>query len=274
MSARPGGTRLRALVIAAAIVLAAVLVAQRMLRPRAASSSIPVTTVDRQDIAVTIEATGTVEPIYLVEIKSKASGQIQVMPVEVGSHVRKGDLLAQIDTVIVANQYAQALAALRAAQAKVDISGAQRDRSDDLFKQNVITVDEHEAALLDYANAQAQLANAKANLEIARQQRDDATVRAPVTGTVLSQSVTAGQVISSATSSASGGTSLLTMADLSSIRMRALVSETDIGSLRPGETATVTVDAFPQRPFPGRVEKIEPQSVVQQSVTMFPVLIS
>ena len=274
MTARPRLRVPRALLIAAAVVVVAIVAARLLLHPRVASLSVPVATVGRQDVAVTIEATGTVEPIHLVEIKSKASGQILVMPVEVGSHVRAGALLAQIDTNNVANQYAQALAALRAAQAKVDISGAQKQRSDDLFKQNVITVDEHEAALLDYANAQAQLANARANLDIARQQRDDATVRAPVEGTVLSQSVTAGQVISSATSSASGGTSLLTMADLRSIRMRALVAETDVGSLRPGESATVTVDAFPQRPFQGQVEKIEPQSVVQQSVTMFPVLIS
>jgi HlyD family secretion protein len=81
-------------------------------------------------------------------------------------------------------------------------------------------------------------------------------------------------VISSATSSVSGGTTLLQMADLSRVRIRALVSETDIGSLHPGQSASVSVDAYPQRPFRGTVEKIEPQAVVQQSVTMFPVLIS
>jgi HlyD family secretion protein len=64
------------------------------------------------------------------------------------------------------------------------------------------------------------------------------------------------------------------MADLSRIRLRALVSETDVGNVRAGQTAAVTVDAFPQRSFAGQVEKIEPQAVVQQSVTMFPVLIS
>jgi HlyD family secretion protein len=81
-------------------------------------------------------------------------------------------------------------------------------------------------------------------------------------------------VISSATSSASGGTTLFKTADLSRIQMQALVGETDVGSLTPDMPATVTVDAFPNRPFPGHVIKIEPQAIVQQSVTMFPVLVA
>jgi HlyD family secretion protein len=116
--------------------------------------------------------------------------------------------------------------------------------------------------------------SAKANLDQAKQRLDDATVRAPVEGTVLSQPVNAGQVISSATSSVSGGTTIITMADLRRIRMRAMVAETDLGQVQPGQTATVTVDAYADRTFQGVVEKIEPQAVVEQSVTNFPVLIS
>jgi len=228
----------------------------------------------RRDIAVTIEATGVVEPVDLVEVKSKASGQILRMPVEVGSKVRIGDLLAQIDTVDVQNQYEQAFAAERAARAKVDVSAAQLKRAEELFAQQVITVVEHESSTLDYANAESQLVKARTDFDTARQRRADATVRAPVAGTVLQQLVSAGQVIVSATSSVSGGTALLRMADLGRIRLRALVSETDIGSVKPGQAATVSMEAFPQRSFQGTVEKVEPQAVVQQSVTMFPVLIS
>jgi len=167
---------------------------------------VPFETVGREDIDVTIEATGTVEPINLVEVKSKASGQILAMPVDVGSHVRAGQLLAQVDTVDVENDYEQSLAALRAAQAKNDISGAQRKRSDDLFARGVITADEHEAAVLDLANSDAALVKARTDLSSAAQRRADATVRAPIQGTVLQQLVSVGQVISSATSSVSGGT--------------------------------------------------------------------
>jgi len=244
--------------------------------PRGRGTAEAVTTqpVERHDIALTIEASGTIEPVDLVEVKSKASGTITAMPVSVGSRVTARDLLVQIDTRDVRNQYDQTLAALRAAQVKADVSKAQKARSDSLDAQGVITADEHETAMLDDANAEAALVTARTNLDLAKQRLDDATVRAPVAGTVLSQSVTEGQVISSATSSVSGGTTLLTMADLSRIRMRTLVAETDVGNVRAGQRATVTVDAFPNRTFEGAVEKVEPQAVVAQSVTNFPVLVS
>jgi len=230
--------------------------------------------IERRDITMSVESNGTVEPIDLVEVKSKASGQILKMPVQVGSVVKAGDLLAQIDKVDVQNQYDQAAAALQAAQTKVTISTAQDKRSDALFADQIITAEEHEAATLDLANAQSQLVKARTDLDIARQRLADATVRAPIAGTVLVQPVSVGQVISSATSSVSGGTTLLQMADLRRVRIRALVSESDIGSVHPGQEASVQVDAYPQRTFRGVVEKIEPQAVVEQSVTMFPVLVS
>jgi HlyD family secretion protein len=230
--------------------------------------------VERRDITVTAEATGAVEPINIVEVKSKASGLITRMPVDVGSNVKPGDLLVQIDTHDVQSQYDQTVAALRAAQAQLDVAAAQKKRSDALLKEEVITPQEHETATLQYANAQAALVKARTDADIARQRLEDATVRAPVAGTVIDKPVSLGQVITSATSSASGGTTILSMADLSKVRMRALVNETDIGQVQPGQQATVTVDAFPNRRFRGVVEKVEPQAVVQQSVTMFPVLIS
>jgi HlyD family secretion protein len=235
---------------------------------------IPTASVERQDITVTVEANGTVEPISIVDVKSKASGQIIRMPVEIGSTVQPGDLLAQIDTRDVQNQYDQALATLKAAQAKSEVSSAQKKRADDLFSQQIITATEHESAVLDLANAQAQLVKARTDLDLARQRLEDATVTAPIAGTVIEKPVAVGQVISSATSSVSGGTSLLKMADLKQIRVRALVNETDIGNVRQGQPATVVVDAYPQRQFRGNVEKIEPQALVEQSVTMFPVLVS
>jgi HlyD family secretion protein len=243
----------------------------RKASPAAALTTAPV---ERRDIRVTIEATGTVEPVDLVEVKSKASGQILDMPVEIGSQVAKGQLLAQVDMVDVRNAYAQAEAALQAARTRGDVAAAQRKRSDDLFDAAIITAQEHDTALLDDATAKSQLVSARADLDVARQRRDDATVRAPIAGTILSQPVAVGQVISSGTSSVSGGTVLLTMADLSQIRVRALVIETDIGQVHPDQPATVTIESFPNRPFPGRVAKIEPQAVVQQSVTMFPVLVA
>jgi HlyD family secretion protein len=196
------------------------------------------------------------------------------MPVETATLVKPGDLLVQIDTRDVQNQYNQAEADLKAAQAKLQVSEAQKKRSDELFKARVITSQEFENASLDYENSKAAVIRSAANLDLAKQRLEDATVTAPSAGTILTKTVSLGQVITSATSSATGGTTLLTMADLGKVRVRALFNETDIGQVRPGQTAVVAIDAFPDRRFQGVVEKIEPNATVQQNVTMFPVLVT
>jgi len=241
---------------------------------KVAGIPIPIAPVERRDIVVDASATGAVEPINVVEVKSKASGQITQMPVETGTLVKPGDLFVQLDTRDVKNQYDQSLADVRAAEAKLQVSEAQKKRSDDLFQDRIITAQEHETAALDYANAQAALVRARTNLDLAQQRLEDATVRAPISGTVIEKTVSLGQVITSGTSSFGGGTTLIKMADLNQVRVRALVTEADIGGIQAGMAATVTVDAYPDRPFRGSVEKIEPQAVVQQSVTMFPVLVT
>jgi HlyD family secretion protein len=230
--------------------------------------------VERRSIVLSAQANGTVEPVDVVEVKSKASGTIVRMPVDIGSNVRTGDLLVQIDPRDVQNQYDQAAADLSSATVSRAVALAQRNRSADLYKQRIITAQEMEQATLGFANADAAVIKARTNLSIARVRLQDATVRAPTNGTIIERPVSEGTVITSATTSASGGTTIMKMADLSKVRMRAFVNETDIGNVRPGQTATVTVDAFPNRRFVGIVEMVEPQAVVQSSVTMFPVLVS
>ena len=231
-------------------------------------------TVERRTIVVNAQATGAVEPINVIEVKSKASGQITKIPVETGTQVRAGDLLVQVDTRDVQNQYDQASADLRSAKASIEIAEAAKKRADEMFKSRVITTPEFESAQLTLTQAQGQIVRATTNLDLAKQRLEDATVVAPVSGTIIDKPVSLGQVIASATGSVSGGTTLLKMADLTKVRVRALVNETDIGNVRAGQSARVTVDAYPERPFIGVVEKIEPQAVVQQSVTMFPVIVS
>jgi HlyD family secretion protein len=230
--------------------------------------------VTRRTIVIDAEATGAVEPINVVEVKSKASGLITKMPVETGTLVKPGDLLVQIDTRDVQNQYNQAEADLKASQAKLQVSEQQKKRSDELYKARVITSQEYEAASLDLENSKAAVIRSAANLDLAKQRLEDATVTAPTAGTVLTKTVSLGQVITSATSSATGGTTLLTMADLGKVRVRALFNETDIGQVRPGQNASVSIDAYPERRFQGVVEKIEPNATIQQNVTMFPVLVT
>ena len=236
--------------------------------------TIPVEPVKRETIVVDAEATGVVEPINVIEVKAKSSGQIVAMPVETGTYLKPGDLLVQLDTRDTRNAYAQAKANLDAAIIKQRVSKTARDRAAELFKERIITSAENEAAEVDYANAQATVLSNRAALDLRQQGLDEATVRAPVAGTVIEKDVALGQVIASGTGSFGGGTTILKMADLTKVRVRALVNETDIGKVRAGLPASVTVDAYPDRPFQGIVEKIEPQATIQQSVTMFPVLIS
>ena len=108
-------------------------------------------------------------------------------------------------------------------------------------------------------------------MDNAKIQLEDTDVRAPITGTIIEKDVERGAVIASATNNVSGGTTLLKMADLDLVQVSTLVDETDIGKVQPGLRVTVTVDAYPNRPFEGTVLKIEPQAQTEQNVTIFPV---
>jgi HlyD family secretion protein len=229
--------------------------------------------VELRSLEVTAEAAGLIEPIRLVEVKSKASGEILRLTVESGDAVRRGDLLGQVDPRDVRNALAQAQADLDVAQARLTTAQSQRSRSTELREANVITEQEFESAKLEEANARAQFVKAKVNLELAEERMGDVTIRAPIDGVIIRRDVEEGGIIQSASQNISGGTTVFLMADLAEMQVRTLVSETDLGKIQPGMTARVTVEAYPGRIFDGRVTKIEPQAVVEQNVTMFPVLV-
>jgi len=229
--------------------------------------------VEHRDIVVSAQASGTVQPDTVVEVKSKASGEILDLRVETGQLVKRGTMMVRVDPRNPRNQVAQAQADLEVAQAQLANATSQKRRADALFETQSITEQEHETALLDYANAKANVVRAKVAVETAKDQLDDTNVLAPITGTIIEKDVERGQVISSPTKDVGGGTVLLKMADLGLVQVRTLVDETDIGKIQVGQRATVTVDAFPNRPFEGSVLKIEPQAQTEQNVTMFPVLV-
>lgn len=226
-----------------------------------------------RSLEILVEATGELEPIRIVEVKSKASGEVLAMHVETGEVVERGALLAEVDPRDVRNAYAQAEADLEVARARLAVAESRSRRTAGLQEANVATEQELEAALLEEANARAQLVKAEVALQLARERLGDVTIRAPLSGTVIQRDVEAGQIIASASQNISGGTTLLLMADLSEMQVRTLVDETDIGRINPGQAAVVSVDAFPDRTFQGQILKIEPRAVIEQNVTMFPVLI-
>ena len=229
--------------------------------------------VARGDLMITADATGTVEPIRKVEVKSKASGEVLRLYVAVGDEVRPGDLLVEIDPRDVRNAFDQAKADLEVARARFGIAKAQLARSEELMASGVISAQEHESRNLEFANSKASLIKAQTNMELAQLRLEDVTIRAPIAGTILEKNVEEGQVIQSASQNVSSGTTLLIMADLDLIQVRTLMDESEIGEILDNMTVIVKVDAYPDRTFIGVVDKIEPQAVVKQNVTMFPVLV-
>ncbi len=228
-------------------------------------------TVTRQSIVSSVEATGTIEPIRIMEVKSQAGGEILSLPVELGDKVEQGTLLVRIDPRDVRNAHEQAMADQEVAQARFEVAERQLGRIQELHESNIVTEEELETALLEHANSKAALVRAQTNLELAEDKLNDVTLRAPISGTIVERTIEEGQVVTG-TRDLTGGTVLMRMADLSEVQVRTFVDETDIGRLEAGLPAQIRVEAYPERTFQGTVLKIEPQAVVQQNVTMFAVL--
>lgn len=229
--------------------------------------------VETRPIEVTVDAAGVIEPETLVEVKSKASGEILAIHAETGDVVEAGFLLVEVDQRTPRNQLAEAEAALVAARARREIAQTQMERAETLYASGTLTQTDFEQSQLEFANAEADVIGKQVALENARIAMDDTEVRAPITGTIIERRVEPGTVISSPTRDVAGGSILLRMADLSSVQVRTLVDEIDIGKIRPGMSTRVTVAAYPNQPFEGTVLKIEPQAILEQNVTRFAVLI-
>lgn len=168
----------------------------------------------RGNLELRAEATGAVEPVREVEVKSKASGEVLRLHADVGDRVERGALLAEIDPRDVRNRFNQTEADLAVARAQLEISQAQLERQRQLLDAQVITQAEFENASLSFANAQASLVRARTNHELAELQLADVNIRAPMEGTIIQKNVEEGVVIQSASSNVSGGTALFVMANL------------------------------------------------------------
>jgi HlyD family secretion protein len=233
---------------------------------------VQVVEVRRQAIAVTASADGVVEPIRKVEVKSKASGEVTELDADTGDLVTEGQVLLQLLPRDAQNSYDQAAADLQSAKARSDNARVQLERARRLAADGLVPPTDLESAQLQATTTRSDVVRTQTALDTAAERLAETTVRSPITGTVIGRSVEVGQVISSAVSQVSGGTLLLTLADLGEVQVRSLVDEVDIGRISAGLPVSIQVEAYPDHPFQGTVLKIEPQAVVQQNVTMFPVL--
>ena len=224
-------------------------------------------------LEVSIEASGVIEAISSVEIKSKASGEVLFLGAEVGDFVDKGFMLAQIDQRTANNIVDQTESDLEAAKVRLLNAESQYDRGIELHKQSSISDKDFEDIKENYAQAKSTLVRNEVSFENAKISLDDTEVKSPIDGTVISRPVEVGQVISSPTSAFGEGSILMTMADLSKVRVRALVDEIDVGKVEIGQSVSIKVAAYRDKEFIGTVTKIEPKAYIQQNVTTFPVLI-
>jgi len=251
----------------------------------AVAQAAQVVEVKRGNLTVEVSATGAVEPEYIVEIKSKASGTVQLVNVQAGDKVEKGALLIQIDPVVERRKLTQSEADLAVAQAnrgsvatKLAHVEAQRKRDEALAAKGLVAreaLDQltKELAVLrgDGQVSAAHVAKAKASLAEARDRLAETKIVAPMAGTVLERAINPGQVITAGT--AQGGQTLLTLADLSRLFIRVKVDEADVARLAPGQAARITADALPGEVFKGTVQRVAPQGKVESSVTVFEVVV-
>jgi HlyD family secretion protein len=270
--------------------------------------------VERGDLAKSVVATGKVEPITKVEIKSKASGIVKKLYVDYGDRVKKGQLLAQLDKVEIEAQVAQSRAALQAAQAnlvssqadwrraKVDAEGPDvpllkraYERALGMAKDGVVSQSDLDDAQKNYqlalnkqnvakaqvtvlkakiAQAQAEVAQDQANLMQAEEQLSYTDITAPIDGIVLSRDVEVGDAVSSILVLGSSATLVMTLGDTSQVYVKGKVDESDIGKVYLGQPARIKVESFKDKTFYGKVTKISPMGVEKDNVTTFEVRVS
>jgi HlyD family secretion protein len=275
------------LIIAGIGILVAIAFLFRSDRTQEISEDIRTGVVQRDNLRITVAATGVVTPHIEVEIKSKAGGEIISFPFEESDHLKKGEVAVRLDPEIEQSRVNQANADLLIAEAKLEkarITLKDRElrlkRQKSLFEDKVISRQDLDNVILDTESAksdvkisEAELVRSRETLKEAEDRLRDTKIRAPLTGTILRKYAEEGQVIASTTSSVSEGTLLFTMADLNRIYIEAMVDEADIGRIIPGQDAEITVDAYLDKKFLGKVVRIAPKGRVESTITVFDVTV-
>ena len=253
--------------------------------------------VEKGDLAKSVVATGKIEPITKVEIKSKASGIVKKLYVEYGEKVKAGQLLAELDKDQIQAQVRESEAALSAAEAdyersKVDAMGVDvpmlkraYERAQGMAKEGVVSTSAlddaeraYELAVNKQQVAKAQLVVNKAKVEQAKaqlaNQRENlsyTTITAPIDGIILSRDVEVGDAVSSILVLGSTATLVMTEGDTHEVYVKGKVDESDIGKVYLGQPARIKVESFKDKTFSGKVTKISPMGVEKDNVTTFEV---
>jgi len=226
--------------------------------------------VDRGDVVRTVNATGSLSPVNLVQVGSSVSGTIRRLHADFNSQVRQGQLLAELDTVALDAELEQARAQQLSAASSLALARSRLARSQSLFSQGYVARSEVDEAEANERSARATEQQMQALVARALNNRRQAEIRSPVTGTVVSREVNVGQTVA-----ASLQTPVLfkIAQDLREVQIEMNVSEADVGLMREGQPVTFTVDAFADRVYSGRVTQIRNNHTVQQNVVTYTVVV-
>jgi len=269
---------------------------------------------ERGDIARSVVATGKVQPITKVEVKSKASGIVTRLDTDINAQVKRGQVLAQLDQIEILAQVAAQKAQLTAAESNARAAAAAieydkisaeapdlpmykhtYDRALQMSKDGVVSqqaLDDAQQKYLFAANtrdkavaqiavdtsklhqAQAQVQQSQASLKQLQEQLSYTTIASPMDGVILSRDVELGDAISSILVMGSTATLVMTIGDIEHVYVQGKVDESDIGKVYLGQTARIKVESFKDKTFLGKVTRIAPLGVEKDNVTTFEVRVS
>ncbi len=228
---------------------------------------------ERGPFRVAVLADGVVRPIDRIELKSKASGEVTQLPIEVGGEVSEGALVAKLDQVQERIALSQAQADLDIARAELGLAEKNAARWRELFEGQAISEFDRDRTELELAVARGKRVQARAALARAQERMDDTVIIAPVRGVILQKYVEKGQIIASGIDNVGGGTSIADIADMRTVHIEAGVDEIDIGKIRLGQAATVRAEAYLDERYQGEVVRIAPEAREEQNVTVFDVVV-
>jgi HlyD family secretion protein len=226
--------------------------------------------VDRGDISSYITATGTLNPISRVEVGSRVSGTIRQIYVDFNSAVEKDEPLAELDTTPFRAKLEQALADLKKAQADAQLNKTIMDANRELYEKRLISKQEYDDSKVKYSRDTATVEQTKAEVDIAKSNLLNATIRSPIDGIVISKNINVGQ---SVTTGQNSPPLFVIAEDLSSMNVIAHISESDIGKIEVGQDAVFTVNAYPNEEFSGKLEQIRSEPIVSNNVVTYDVVI-
>lgn len=227
--------------------------------------------VDQGDLKVVVTATGQLSAVTTVQVGTQVSGTISKINVDFNSIVRKGDVVAVIDTTFLGSSLRDAEAGLIKAQVAVRQAKRDLDRVKQLFDKKLSAQADLDNATTTYESGVAALTSAQAQVDRARINLNYATIRAPISGVVISRAVDVGQTVAASFSTPT----LFTIAqDLTKMQVQASVDEADIGKIRQEQHVTFTVDAYPNRTFDGEIGQVRLQPVISNNVVNYTVVVN